>query len=106
MPRLAASSKEPKKIDGKYASLSFKVGYNALTDLKGFKEWTTEIFAFPKQLQSLDLSFNCLATIPDVRQLFIYLIINIKIALILLKNSNRLYLSLKTLNVYICMVIK
>ena len=60
---------EPKKIDGKYASLSLKVGYNALTGLQGFSEWITEIFAFPKKLASLDLSFNCFANIPEVTKL-------------------------------------
>lgn len=66
-------NKEPKKIDGKYASLTLKIGYNALTELTGFHEWITEIFAYPKQIASLDLSFNCFANIPDVRTNFDYL---------------------------------
>lgn len=65
--------KDPKKVDGKYASLSLKIGYNALTELNGFHEWISTIFAYPKLIASLDLSFNCFANIPDVRiELFIY----------------------------------
>ena len=56
-------NKEPKKVDGKYASLSLKMGYNALTDLNGFHEWISSIFAYPKLIASLDLSFNCFTNI-------------------------------------------
>lgn len=58
--------KEPKKNDGKYASLGLKLGYNALKDVNGLYDWCVFSFAFPEQIFTLDISFNCLSNIPDV----------------------------------------
>lgn len=66
-PRYTNDAKEPPRKEGKYVSLGLKLGYNALTDLNGLFTWVEHIFAFPKQLASLDLSFNCLTDIPSVK---------------------------------------
>ena len=59
-------NRKPKKIDEKYASLGLKLGYNALNDIVGIREWCDMSFAFPDKISSIDLSFNCLSTIPIV----------------------------------------
>lgn len=60
------SNSEPKKsINGKYLSLSLKLGYNALADLTGLYEWCELNFESPENITSLDLSFNCLQHIPE-----------------------------------------
>ena len=53
-------------IDGKYASLCLKLGYNALKDVPGLYKWCEFSFAYPDRIASLDLSFNCFSNIPDV----------------------------------------
>ena len=53
-------------IDGKFASLGFKLGYNALNNIAGIFEWCEMAFVFPKQISSIDLSFNCFTNIPNV----------------------------------------
>lgn len=57
---------EPKRVDGKYASLGLKLGYNALSEINGLYDWCAFTFAFPDKISSLDLSFNCFSNIPDV----------------------------------------
>jgi hypothetical protein len=59
--------REPKKTNGKYNSLGIKLGYNALNEIAGLYEYCTLNFAFPSQINSLDLSFNCFMSIPQVR---------------------------------------
>ena len=54
---------EPRKKEGKYISLSLKLGYNALTDINGLYDWCCENFLYPDQISSLDLSFNCFTLI-------------------------------------------
>lgn len=64
-PRYAHA--EPKKRDGKFVSLSLKLGYNALTEVNGMYDWCSLNFLKPEQLSSLDLSFNCFTIIPNVK---------------------------------------
>ncbi len=67
MPRYRKEDKKPKKIDNKFVSTTLKLGYNALNNLEGFREWCSESFFDVTKIASLDLSFNCFGDIPSVR---------------------------------------
>ncbi|RNA19331.1 leucine-rich repeat-containing 51-like, partial [Brachionus plicatilis] len=63
-PRLV-NNRPAKLVDGKFASLSLKLGYNALKEIPGFYQWCEFSFAYPEKISSLDLSFNCFSVIPE-----------------------------------------
>ena len=76
-PRFTDKKSEPKRRDGKYISLSLKLGYNALTDINGLYDWCSLNFLKPNEISSIDLSFNCFSNIPMVFEFFLHEIINI-----------------------------